>query len=198
MARRSLKMLLYTTEPGLARTDTCGNLLEQEYITSGLIQISSSQSQHLTGILDTPLVLLLDDLGQGILSLYLNFIIFKMLWPPSMILWDHAYENALGIFRSCIYENVWSSCYLLPIIFLLIISFTYGWPGISTLETPPSCDFRAIGQWKLAPFYRRKADLFSWDSYNFLIWPRHFDIIEKVEYEAFTTLSILSLSGSIC
>lgn len=52
-------MLPNTPEPGLARTDTCGNLLEQEYLASGLEQTSSSQSQHQTGVLDALLSLLL-------------------------------------------------------------------------------------------------------------------------------------------
>lgn len=52
-------MLPNTPEPGLAKTDTCGNLLEQEYLASGLEQTSNSQSQHQAGVVDALLSLLL-------------------------------------------------------------------------------------------------------------------------------------------
>lgn len=52
-------MLPKTPEPGLPRTDTCGNLLEYKYLASGLEQTSSSKSQHQTGVLDALLSFLL-------------------------------------------------------------------------------------------------------------------------------------------
>lgn len=150
-------------------------------------------------------VLPLDDLGQDTLSLHLSFIACKMRCPSlSDLVRSRAWESCGHIQTWCVWKCMvlmLLACIPLDYVFHLELAWNFQVEGVvrsfQHLPSFPSCDFRARGQWTL--LNRKIEDLCSWvycfirDSYNFWIWLRHFDIIEKVEYEAYNKLSILSL-----
>lgn len=150
-------------------------------------------------------VLPLDDLGQDTLSLHLSFIACKMRCPSlSDLMRSRAWESCGHIQTWCVWKCMvlmLLACIPLDYVFHLELAWNFQVERVvrsfQHLPSFPSCDFRARGQWTL--LNRKIEDLCSWvycfirDSYNFWIWLRHFDIIEKVEYEAYNKLSILSL-----